>query len=541
MASNKKQYSHTKGKYAFANLPNYDPWRDAGDEYYYDVDGADQVIRFFKHEVKFTKGKWKGKPFIPSPFQEDILRCLFGFKRVSDNIRRYRKLFLYIPRKNGKSEFIAGISNYIFFCDGENDAEIYVGARDRGQAMTLYTMIESMIRQNPMLEEDVTTYQTTKEIKATWDNSKIQAISSDALSQHSLSPHVGIIDELHAQPNGDLVGALQTGMGAREQPILIQITTADIDRQSVCNEELEFAKAIRDGKIVDPRYLPIIYETPKTSDWESEDTWKIANPNYPETPSRDFMIDMVSGAKSSNRKLSEFCRYNLNMQTSNIEGWLNMDRYHECKRDYSESDLVGQRCWGALDLSTKVDLSCYGLLFESGETILRFYTCQHAVDMDRTGRYRNWVDEGLLTIAGEDRIDYEYIKRDMIRDSARFDVQEWAFDPWNASQTAMQLEREGLHLTEFRQGMVSMNEPAKEFEARIISGSIFFNNEVIHWMAANVAVQEDESGNIKPIKMKRGSVLKVDGIIVMVMCVGLHMVWQEEQRSVYETRGLRVI
>jgi len=542
MPKKKRSKDPLSKNYCFPHLPDYDPWRDCGDEYDYYPEYAQRVIDFFENELRFTKGKWKGKPFVPADFQKDILRCLFGFKRVSDGVRRYRKFFLYIPRKNGKSEFVAGISNYIMFCDGENDGEIYVGARDRGQALTLYNMISGMIKQNERLESEVRFMATSKEILASWDNTKTQAISSDALSAHSLSPHIGIIDEVHAQPNGDLITAITSGMGAREQPLTILITTADLDRPSICNEELDYAKGVRDGNINNPRYLPVIYETPKGSDWQSEETWKIANPNYPVTPSKDFMEETVLNAQGSNRKISDFCRYNLNMKTSNVEGWLNMDAWARGAIEYETKDLLKQKCWGAIDLSSKVDLSCFTLLFESGHTLFKCYTCEHAVHTDTTGYYQPWIAAGLLTVAGEDRIDYDYIKHDMEIAQKKYDVQQWAYDPWNATQFVLRLEKDGFDdMIEFRQGLVSMNEPSKELEALIIEGKIFHNNPILTWMASNVTVKEDEAGNIKPCKMSRDSVMKVDGIITLVMATGLRMVHEEQERSVYEEQGIRFI
>ena len=209
---------------------------------------------------------------------------------------------------------------------------------------------------------------------------------------------------------------------------------------------------------------------------------------------------------------------------------------------YETKDLLRKRCWGAIDLSSKVDLSCFSLLFEDGHTLFKCYTCEHAIHTDTTGYYRPWVDEGLLTVAGEDRIDYDYIKHDMEIAQKKYDVQQWGYDPWNATQFVLRLEKEGFeNMIEFRQGLVSMNEPAKEFEALVIEGKILHNNPVLSWMAANVTVKEDEAGNIKPCKMSRDSVMKVDGIITLVMATGLRMVHEEQERSIYEERDIRYI
>jgi phage terminase large subunit-like protein len=530
-------------KYPFKYLPGYDPYRDAGNEYYFNEKVALRYVKFIENELKFTKDKWKGKPFKLTGWQRDSLMCLFGWLRKTDDIRRYRTFFLYIPRKNGKSEFIAAIANAIFFIEKVHGAEIYIGARDRNQASTLYNMVLQMIMQNSDLDSEITALSTSKEIKAHWDSSKIQAISSDALSIHSLSPSVGIIDEVHAQPNGDLIEALETGQGAREQPLMILITTADIDRPSVCNEELEMAKAIRDGQINNPRYFPMIFETPKDSNWRSEETWKKANPTYPITPSKDFMEASATKAEKSLRKLANFKRYNLNMITSNVEGWLNMDDWAECKQNYEPEDLKGKECFGAVDLSMSRDMSSFCLLFDEGyESLCWFYTTEEAVRRDKSNHYQEWVDEGLLKIAGETSIDYEYIRADIKAAAEMFTILQIGYDPYNATQFAKQLEvTDGFEMIKFSQGYGSINEPAKEFENLISEHTFQNNNKILTWQAGNVCIIEDHNANIKPVKTNRDSPLKIDGIVCLVMCTGLKILKDLDEMSTYNDNDLLVI
>lgn len=528
---------------SFDLIPDYDPYRDAGTEYFYDAAAGQMVVDFFRTELRFTKGKWKGLKFNPYPAQEQRLKAIFGWRRKSDGQRRYRTVFYYVPRKNGKSEEVSGIAWTCFVTQPENDHEIYIAARDRGQALTLYNMAFSMRNQNPKLRGETGYHVTTKEIRANWDNGKIQAISSDALSQHSLSPSVGIVDELHAQRNGDLIEALKTGMGGREQPLLILISTADIDRPSVCNEELEYAKAVQSGAIIDPRYLPIIYETDKAADPHDPATWAAANPNYPTTPNPDFMQQLSNEAKHSPRKLGSFCRYNLNMQTSNKEGWLDMDLWRLCSADYTEDELENAGgCFAAVDLAYRTDIASLVLLFPDGRTICRFYIPKDRLQDDRTGHYAEYVAGGYLTIAGTDRTDYSAIKQDLEKLNKRFNIRLLGFDPWNANQFAGELEDEGWEVREFRQGYKSMNEPAKETEARIITGAIKHNSPVLDWMGANVSIMTDPAGNIKPIKPEgRTAAAKVDGIICLVMCVGLEMAYTDKSGCYLDDRELRTL
>jgi phage terminase large subunit-like protein len=524
----------------FSLIPHYDPYRDAGDEYYYDSEAGEHVVQFFREHLKFTKGRFKGKPFIPEPWQEQLLKCIFGWKRKSDGQRRYRTVFLYVSRKNGKSQLCAGIALYCLFFDNEPDAEIYIAARDREQAGKLYQMVQIMASEdmNPSLASETYHRETKKLLTATWDNSFIQAVSSDGASQHGGSPSVALIDELHAHQDYRLVEALDTGMGEREQPLSIKITTADLDRDSMCNDELAIAEGVRDGRAVNARYLPCIFQTPKEMDWTNEDTWKIANPTYPITPRRDYMIDQVNKAKQSKRLESSFKRYNLNMKTSGLEGWLNMDAWAKCKARYNEEELHGQECYAAFDLAYRTDILALVLTFHGGETVCRFYGNHEQVQNDKTGKLQEFVDAGLLIITGEQDTDNRMMKDDLLAFSKVYTIKETAFDRANAQILAKDLEDEGLSMREFAQTALNYNEPTQETEVRVLRQEIKWNNEVLNWMAGNAMTYTNRAGLCKPVKQTKNSGFKVDGIQCLVMCVGLFMLHEEEDANVYQDRGM---
>lgn len=517
----------------------YDPFKNAGD-YYYDAEAGQRAIDFFRNELHFTKGKYKGKPFIPEPWQEDVISCIFGWKRKSDGIRRYRSVFVYIPRKAGKSQLIAGIALYSFYCDRENDAEIYIGARGRDQANTLYKMCRSMVKQNPDLDRESEIHETPKEIRATWDDSLVKAISGDALSQHSLSPSMGIIDELHAQRNGDLLEAIDTGMGERGQPILIMITTADIDRASICNDELEIAQAIRDRQIIDPTYLPIIFETPSDADWRDEEVWKKANPNYPITPTKDYMEGKVRKAERSQIALANFKRLNLNMKTSSLEGWLDMDAWRLGSEKFNEDEMAGKDCYLAFDLASKLDLCALVLFFpDSLRLVVRVYCPRDAIDRDKTGYYREWLEDKELKISGDKTTDYRFIRADIEEFDKKFNIKQIGFDPHNANTLIAELEdlfqrrleEDENFMLEFTQTYSNYCDPAKEFEAMILNQSLKHNSRVLDWMAANVIVKEGPSGDIMPRKPKRNSPLKIDGITASIMAIALWLQVREKEEE----------
>lgn len=534
-----------KEEFKYLRATGYDPYKGVNGEYYFDVVEADKAVKFFHHELKFSKGKWKGKPFTLSDWEVDVVRCLFGWRDTKTKLRRYSELFIFVPRKNGKSEIIAGIADYIFMRREENDAEIYIGAKDRPQALVLYRMAEKMLAQNPRLFRRVTPKEAIKTVMAKWDDSKIEAVSSDAMSKHGYSASVAIIDELHTIKNPDFPAAFKTGMGGREQPLMIYITTADQQGPSLCNEKLEIAKSVRDGKIKNLRYMPVIYETPPDADWKDPAVWAKANPNYPETPSHEYLENQLTEALHSLRAEMNFKRFHLNMSTSTNVGWLDIDAWKAGNiGKFQEESLSGQLCYAGIDLANKIDLSALVLYFPSTHHLLcRFYCSKAAVTKDKSGHYEEWTRAGFIKIAGDRRTDFNFIKEDLQHFAGVFDLDAIAYDPHNASQFANDLEASGFDddkLFEFVQSFRNYTEPSKEFEALINAGLLKHSSPVLDWMAGNVTIRTGPSDDWMPQKPKKGSPLKIDGISAAIMALGLAMKFEHKEQkpeSVFDEEG----
>lgn len=525
----------------------YDIYAGAED-YYYDPVKATQALNFFEEELSLTLGEWKGQPFIPFGWARDVIMALFGWYNKKTNLRRFSISFIYVPRKNAKSELVAGIANYEFFSANEPDNEIYIGARDRGQASTLHDMASKMVLHNPKLSSEASIYKSTKEIRSNWDSSHLQAVSADAPSQHSKSPGMVIIDELHTQRNDYLIEALRTGMGARKQPMTIYISTADFDRPSICNEELAYAKSVRDNPKLNPEYLPVIYEAATDADWTSEKVWKKCNPSYPVTPNKKFLSDWVREAKNNPRKESTFKRLYLNMKTATSEGWLKMEIWRMGNEDFKESELEGQKCYMGLDLASKIDLSSLAMFFpESCRLVLRFYCPQLAVTEEKTGHYEEWIDDGEMVISGESITDYRFIRADIEKFAKIYDVRQIGFDPHNANNLINELTDIFQHILdsrpdfmiEFGQTYANYCDPCKTFEAMVIENTLKHNSAILNWMASNVSIKEGPSGDIRPVKPSRGSPLKIDGIVASIMAIGLATKDKDnEEPNIYEERGM---
>lgn len=531
-----------KWRNLFALLPGYDPIATA-DGCWFDEATADRCIAFFAEYLTHIEGAVAGKPFVLEPWQAAHVGCAFGWKRANGT-RRYREVFQYVPRKNGKSTELGGLINLVAFCDDEPGAQIYSAAADREQAALVYRQAKGMILQNAELSAGVKIYATFKSIEYP-GGVVYKALSADADTKHGFNTHFVVVDELHAQPNRDLVDVLVTSTGSRTQPLIWYITTADIDRESICNEKYEYACKVRDGVIKDASFLPVIYEALPDADWTSEDTWRLANPNLGVSVSLDYLRRECLRAREVPTYENTFKRLHLNMRTQQDVRWLPLDKWDLCNGVCDPAALAGRTCYVGLDLSTKHDITAAVKVFPPTPTdplwrvLPRFYVpADRAEDRERKDRvpYMTWARQGLVTLTEGNVIDYEKVKADLIADASTYQVAEVAYDPWNATQIALQLQEAGATCVEFRQGYKSISEPSKELEKLILSHKIAHGgNPVLRWMAGNVAIDIDDAGNIKPSKKK--STERIDGIVALIMGLG-RGIYSTVTECAYDTRGV---
>lgn len=526
-------------------IPGYDPFRDAG-ACRFDEAAAQLSIDFFHECLTHTKGKWAGNPLLLEPWQQAIIGNLFGWKRP-DGTRRYREALIYLPRKNGKTQLCAGIATLVLFCDGEPGAEIYSAAADEEQAKIAFTMAKQMVLQEPQLASRAKI--VGKAIVYEPLVSSYKPISSIADTKHGASTSLALVDELHVHHDRELLDVLITSTGARAQPLIIELTTADYQRPgSICNEKHEYASKVRDGLIDDPSFLPVIYEAAREDDWTAEATWRKANPNLGVSISLDYLARECKRAQETPGYENTFKRLHLNIITEQASRWLAMERWDAAgDGQRSLEQLAGADCFAAYDLSSNTDLSALILLFPDADGFFDVHPFfwipgDSALIREKRDRvpYPVWVRQGLIRQTEGNVVDYDVIRRDIVELGGRFKIREVAYDPWGATQLATQLQGDGFDMVPFRQGYGSLSPAAKAFEAHVLDGRLRHGrNPVLRWMASNVAIETDAAGNIKP--SKRRSTEKIDGIVSTVMALGRAVVAQGDSRSVYSNRGVDIL
>ncbi len=522
-------------------IPGYDPYKNAGDCWFH-PEAAQRACDFFPLFLKHVEGKMAGKPFHLMPWQQAVVGNLFGWMRThSDGLptRRYREALIYVPRKNGKTPLSAGIALYVLFADGEKGQQNFIAAGDREQAGMLFRQAKGMVEQDPRLMKRCrilggsSNQWASKSIVREEEGSFLRVISSDAHTKHGGTTHLGIIDELHVQPNRDLYDVLRTSTASenRRQPLLLWITTADFARPSICNEVHDYASKVRDGVIDNQTFLPVIFELTRDDDWTDPKQWEKSNPNIGVSVSRDYLSNECQKAQDQPAYENTFKRLHLNVRTEQDTRAIPMYAWNACGGVINELQLQGRECYGGLDLSTTTDITALILLFkpiddeEKWDIICRFWipgeNAHRRANKDRV-EYPAWIKQGFVTAHEGNRLDYGMIRRDINNLRDRYDIQQIAIDPWNGTQLMLELQDDGIEMVQFRQGFGSMTGPTKELLAMIGAHQLNHgNNPVLSWMAGNAATKEDPAGNLKFDKGK--STEKIDGIVSLTMALGLAM------------------
>ena len=557
-------------------IPGYDPYRGAGD-YFFDAPAGARAINFFQRELMHVKGEKAGTPFLLELWQKAIIANIFGWKHKKTKLRRYRQVFFLVARKNGKTPMAAGIiscclfpykedekRNRVYYLDTdiiEPGAEIYGAASEYKQASLVFIHAQGMVAQNDgcMYKWGVDdngeltkepNFQVFKgqskaiEIGKPGDETYAvyRVISSDSFAAHGFNTHVAVVDELHTQPNAELVDALTTSTEARRQPLIIYITTSDYEREgSICNQKEDYAVQVRDGVIDDPTFLPVVYKAELGDDWASEEVWRKANPNLGVSVSLEYLQNACKQAREVPTYENTFKRLHLNIRTQQDVRWIRIEDWDSCGHCPVAEGLGGALGFGGLDLSSTTDLTAFVLIFKVDgkvNVIPHFWSPKDtAIRRSRVDKvdYVTWANQGLLTLTPGNVVDYDIVRRDINNLHKIHNFKQIAIDPWNAAQISTQLAGDGFDIVAFRQGFASMSAPAKELERLILEGGLTHGGHpVLRWMASNVSAEIDPAGNIKP--SKKTSTGRIDGIVGLVMAIGLMIQSPEKRGSVYERR-----
>ncbi|HEM2844481.1 TPA: terminase large subunit [Streptococcus suis] len=512
---------------------------------HYDEAKADRAVTFINN-LSHTKGKWVGKRFDLLPWQEQIVRDLFGIVKEDGN-RQFLTAYIEIPKKNGKSELAAAIALYLLYADNEASAEVYGAACDRNQASIVFDVAKQMVQMSRPLEKRSKIMGATKRIVNYSNAGFYQVLSAETGTKHGLNVSGLVFDEIHAQPNRHLYDVLTKGSGdAREQPLFFIITTAGTDRNSICYELHTKALDILNGRKKDTSFYPVVYGLSDEDDWNDEENWRRANPSLGHTIGIDRVREAYQQALDNPAEENVFKQLRLNMWTSSSVAWIPEHVYAKGNDPIKYESLKGRSCYAGLDLSSTSDITAFVLVFpprfeEENYIVLPFFWLPEDTLELRCRRdhvlYDVWERQGYIKTTEGNVVHYGFIEKFIEDLSEIYHIKEIAYDRWNATQMVQNLEGMGLTMVPFGQGYKDMSPPSKELYKLMMEGKIQHGGHpVLKWMGQNVVMRQDPAGNIKPDKEK--SVEKIDGIVSLIMGLDRCIRHQTDGGSVYDERGI---
>lgn len=510
----------------------------------FDRDKASRPCKFIER-LPHSKGKWaRSKETIRlEPWQIWIICCTFGWIRVSDGTRRFRVLFVVVPRKNGKSALSAGIGLYMLCADGEFGAEVYSGATNEKQAWEVFQPAKVMAQRTPALLARFGVEILARAIVRVDDNSKFETITGDP--GDGQSPSCSIHDEYHEHADDGQIDTMQTGMGARDQPLQVLITTAGDNLAGPCyariHDERKKLAGIghNGGPPLDDETFFVEYTIDEEDDWKSEAALRKANPNYDVSVSADFLKARQRDAIAIPRKAGVFKTKHLNLWVAAKAAYFDIEAWRKCQlagmpiaaSDAIELELLrGRRCIASFDLASKIDIAALELLFppigekaSADDPYIRigFYFLP-AETVQNVPVYLAWDAAGLLNVTDGNIIDYDAILDVLRLARTYFQLEQVAYDPHQATMMVTTMVKEGFPVIEYRPIVVNFSEPMKELDALTKAGAIVHSGcPVMEWEMSNVVAQADAKDNVYPRKPRDDA--KIDNPVALMAAIGVAM------------------
>ncbi len=502
----------------------------------FDVERGNRVCAFIE-KLPHIKGKWGGKKIALEPWQIFIVTTVFGWVD-SQGRRRFKTAYLEVPRKNAKSTLTSGVGLYLAFADSEPGAEVYSAATTRDQARIVWQDAKRMAEKTPGLRSRFGVQILANAISAQTSDSVFKPLSRDMGGNlDGLNVHGGLIDELHGHKTRDVFDVIETGMGAREQPLLWLITTAGSNRAGICYEQRTYLKKILNGVQLDDSYFGIIYTIDDDDDWQDELVWAKANPNLGVSVNIDDLRRLALKASSMASAQNNFKTKRLNIWVNADVSWMDMNSWNNCgDRDLRIEDFAWAPCYIGLDMASKIDIVSKAYVFDAGDKLVCFvknYLPEEAIENSQNSQYSGWEELGLITTTPGAMADYDLIQADIEEDLTQFDVREIGYDAWQANQLASKLMQRGAPMVEVPMTTKNLSCAMKEIEARVKNQTIQHNAcPVMEWMISNVVCHTDARENVYPRKESPDN--KIDGPVALMMAMNRAMVAQPQGQYVYE-------
>lgn len=523
---------------------------DKNSKWYFDEEEASRPIEFIERFCKHSKGKWAGKPVILELWQKMIVQGIYGFLDKKTNLRKHQEVLIVIARKNGKTTFASALALYEFIASGEGGAQVFCTANKLDQAKLLYNESKNMINQSAVLSKLVKRTRTTLQTKDSLGMfNEFSPLGGDSTTQDGLNPSLAIYDEIHASKTDDLYSVIKQGMSAREEPLMIQITTNGFVREGLFDNQYYYASDILNGintSVDSEAFLAFIYEQDDISELDDESQWIKSNPNLNVSKSYDYLRKAIASMKSKPSERTTVLTKDFNIPQKASEGWLNLE-FLKFDDKYTLEELKGNYAIGGVDLSHTLDLTCATLLIEKRDTPGKLYVIQkyfmpedklqEKIELDKVP-YDTWVKLGWLELTPGNQVKYSYITAWFIKMLKEYKILPYiiGYDRWSSGYWVDDMQKNGFKkLEQVIQGPKTFSPAMDTTEALIESGNINYNmNPILRWCLTNVIVKKDEGGNRAPDKKR--SVSKIDGAVALLDAVVVYLNNLQDYRNLQRIR-----
>lgn len=498
------------------------------DRFEFDEVAAQKAVNFIQN-LPHTKGRWASKRELLAlePWQKFVICNIFGF--MVDGRRRFHLAFLLISRKNGKSILAAAIGLYMFVADGEFGAEVYSGATTEKQAWEVFRPAKLMVDRTPELQQHFDVQVNAKNMCVLSDGSRFEPLVGNP--GDGSSPSCAVVDEYHEHDKDELYQTMRTGMGARDNPLALVISTAGSNLGGPCYEMQRDCERILEGQVEDDSVFAVIFTCDEDDDWDSDEALFKANPNIGVSVSENFLRQEREQARRSATKQNHFRTKHLNQWVGARTAWMNMLAWQRQKTELKIEDFEGSPCWIAVDLATKRDVTALVMMFlKDGHYYLipRLYAPESAAE--ENPKYRDFHTAGDLILTPGNMTDYAFIESEILEIIKQVNFQDAAFDDWQANYLITRLMDCGVNVINYNQTVKNMSDPMKELEARVAARELWHDgNSMMTWMMGNVTAKIDAKENIYPRKERDAE--KIDGPVAAIMAMGRSMQGQEKPKE----------
>ncbi|HDR3892243.1 terminase TerL endonuclease subunit [Bacillus sp. FSL K6-0273] len=529
---NKKKYP----KSIILAVERYKMWKKRKD-IWFDVDRANEMLDFVQSFIRHVKGPLAGQLMELELWEMFVFANMYGWYHKNEKgktVRVIRESYVQVPKKNGKTIIAAGALLYAMYGELELGADCYCAASDYEQAQNAAEPIAQAIENSEPLARHTQIYKGVNgtvsgamyrySINGIAYQNKFKVLTKNTKGLEGKNPYFVLNDELHAQENMDMYDNLKSAQISREQPIMLNISTAGKGASSVGMRVYKYAKFVLENDDDDSLFVAI-WEPNKNYDWEDRKVWEMVNPNIGVSVTMETLEIEFKKAKQSAHSKAEFLSKHLNVFVNGADNYFEHDQVqHVLVEDLG--DLTGEICYLGLDLSKTTDLTCVSLNFPShddeGRSIIKvkqmYFLPNENIDFkekEDNVPYTDMVERGFATFCDGKMIDQDQVMEYIVECMDLYDVQQINYDPAMSQKLIEKLENLGLECIAVNQYPNVMNAMLDDSEILIYEKRLITDNPLFVYCALNVVVVTNINGMKAP--SKRQSKKKIDGFVAFLV------------------------